>query len=148
MTAKPKPRVAELGPTLAWSADGGGEPPITHHQGREVVWCEWEIEMWSTLTFHVTANCGKCGWDGQRWIAWGVVNPQPGERFVATVDRVTKHRHVYGKEIDCPARPVRRLIAFRCPACKHLDVYDRGIDGKVFESVEVYRPTLFDEVAQ
>jgi hypothetical protein len=79
---------------------------------------------------HIEVVCARCGYDGQPWTAIGLVAPEPG----ATVTVLQQQRLPSGRTYLQPervrARPIRRLFAYRCPACRADDVYDLGEDGR------------------
>ncbi|MFD1145885.1 hypothetical protein [Saccharothrix hoggarensis] len=130
------------GPTLAWSNTGGALPQLIRYDNRRVRWYEWEI---APLVSHVDLTCEvrKCRYDGQPWMTFGVVDPLPGETYPWPEERRLPSGRVYLRDRDQPAWAVIRLVAYRCPACKDLRVYDQGQDGKRFDLVDM-TPSLFD----
>lgn len=117
-------------PTLAWSAYPGAAecpPPVSELDGRPVHWVGWKI---APRPMHIEVVCARCGYDGQPWTAIGLVAPEPG----ATVTVLQQQRLPSGRTYLQPervhARPIRRLFAYRCPACRADEVYDLGEDGR------------------
>jgi hypothetical protein len=132
MTGKAVNEIPEAthGPALAWSAyPGAGEcpPPLSELGGRPVQWADWKI---APQVMHIELVCARCGYDGQPWTSIGLVLPPA----VATVTVLKKRRlpsgRTYVQEEKVPARPIRRLFAYRCPACRADEVYDMGERGR------------------
>jgi hypothetical protein len=122
--------------------EGGPLPPIVTYQGRDVRWTEWEETLPVT---HYQAACETCGHDqGHEWMAWGVVFPRPGETTTEPeVVRARRSKRPYVRDVTHHAHPIRRLVAFRCPPCRTLRVYDRGDNGHTFVQLDVDTPSLF-----
>lgn len=127
-------REATHGPTLAWARcpDVAEEPPpLAEHDGRSVRWEDWEVapEVVHLRQFGYP-ECERCGYDGQQWITTGLLLPHPGEMTMGTHIKRLPSGRTYEKEHPVPAWPIRRLIAYRCPACGADLVYDLGPSGK------------------
>lgn len=104
-------------------------PPLDEHGGRQVTWDEWETALRVT---HIEHECEQCGYSGQPLTAAGTVLPLPGEMVTAFEE---KHPGGCAREVRRPARPVRRLFAYRCPECRADTVYDWGDDGNSWVTV-------------
>jgi DNA segregation ATPase FtsK/SpoIIIE-like protein len=77
---------------------------------------------------HIPHGCDACSYDGRPWLSIGALQPLPGETTTVQEHRGHEPGRVYGIERQVPARPVSQLVAFCCPACHDLRVYDLGPD--------------------
>lgn len=99
---------------------GGPPPDIHHHNGRGVQWQSWKRTV--PLSCLRNPGCDRCRSTALPWIAQGLIVPKPGETVA-----------VAGRKV--PAWTVARLVAFRCWACRHTVIYDRGPDGGSFDEL-------------
>jgi len=124
------------GPTVAWSAyPGVGErpPAVPELGGRPVQWAGWTV---APQLMHVETVCARCGYNGQPWTAIGLVAPATGATVAVLQQRRLPSGRTYQREERVPARPIRRLFAYRCPACRADEVYDmgeRGYDWRILQ---------------
>jgi hypothetical protein len=123
-------RVETHGLTLAWARcpDVAEEPPpVAELDGHTIRWDDWEV---APLITHIVHECERCGYDGQPWIVTGCMMPLPGETVASYRPRKLRSGRTYDKACLVPAWPIRRLFAYRCPACRCDTVYDMGPDMK------------------
>ncbi|MFE3461347.1 hypothetical protein ACFXKD_27700 [Nocardiopsis aegyptia] len=114
-------------------------PDYVEHGGRRVTWEPWRLYHVMCLPARV---CDGCGSSAEAYCAPGLVHPLPGD--TVTVTRPRPSARVPGRsweqEVEVPMWPAYGLIAFACPDCDHVDVYDT--DGG-FARVDTAQPTLF-----
>ena len=99
--------------------------------GRAIRW-----EPWQTLQVFVCTvgerspndayECDRCGSSRQQETCVGAILPRRGEMFEITEDVASKRvkDSSYTRTRRVPAWPVIRLVAFRCPDCGRIDIYD------------------------
>jgi hypothetical protein len=119
-------------------------PPVREHAGLPVAWEGW-AEAPQALCPRARTWCDACGYDGARLVAHGLVpyRESSSERALARIEARASRRPVPPSGV-ARSWPVHRLIAYRCPSCGDLRVYDTGADGMGWEDVDVVQPTLFD----
>ncbi len=101
-----------------WTADDA--PPVLRIDGRSVVWSPWT----EAPCIRRRTACQVRHNRGWNWVAWGRVNPAPGEQFT---DVRPCARGV--REVAVPAWPIIRLVAYDCPACGHRTTIDLAGGG-------------------
>lgn len=130
------------GPRLVWDVS----PPLLdypEHGGRRVVWQPWEQPRTFVCGPGVGANtCEECGFAGWLLVAVGEVQPAAGDTFTSHEKRSRRTGRMYGVDHQVPAWPVLQLVAFRCPQCALVAVYDTG-DGTGWVQVDITHPSLF-----
>src|SRR2546423_10004495 len=119
--------------------DEGGElPPVVRYDDRDVSWMDWSEVLPYT---HAQFECEDCGYTGRVRFTVGIVHPQRGETFPMAELKGLRSGRQYGRDVAHLAWPVRRLVAFRCMACRRLTIDDtRGAGG--FERDDIDHPTF------
>lgn len=112
-----------------------GPFPVVDLGGREIVWKRW-VEGIRSLCRGGPGDC-VCGFAGPPWVTYGVVYPLPGETALLDVVVDSKRQpgrgYIVSRERSC--EPFARLWAFKCPACRVVDVYDKGWSGDEWEEI-------------
>lgn len=125
--------------TLTFPSVAPALPDYTFHDGRTIVWEPWIVA--AHITCLGPSACERCDSTGRPLFAVGRAQPLPGEMFTGTAPRRGGHQEGMAvKQVQVPAWAVRRLCAFRCPGCAHVDVLDMDND---YEPVNTEQPTLF-----
>lgn len=99
--------------------------------GRDVAWTKTERPEVIFICPPPTKPdlCPSCGTEARTEIWHGVVTPLPGDTVEGEVIRKTwRSGREYIVRSQEPATAVMALIAFRCPACRHDEVWDLRTD--------------------
>lgn len=126
--------------SLVRTDTGGPSPDYPEHGSRRVRWEPWHVGP-RILCGKVETGCDDCGSRQPPWIARGLVEVPPGDRFTARrLSEGSSARSTSG-----PGRMIAQLIAFRCPTCRTLRMFDIGPEQErwVEISAEVTAPGLF-----
>lgn len=112
-------------------------PAVGHiDDGRPVVWAGW---VYAACT-RQRAQCTQCRYRGPHWVAYGQVQPTPGEQWTTATDGVRG-----------PARPTLCLVAYQCPGCDHrrvIDLAGGGWNDITPEPSVAEQLTLFGDIPQ
>lgn len=120
MVTTSRSQLTESGQRIHGDRRPRNAPSVLRIDGRSIVWSPWVVAD----CIRRRTECPACHHHGQHWVAWGRVDPAPGEQF--TEPRASR-RGV--REVTVPAWPIIRTVAYHCPACGHRTTYDMAGGG-------------------
>lgn len=125
---------------LVVADDGGPAPDYPEHGPRRVRWEPWHVGP-RILCGKVETGCDDCGSRRPPWIARGLVEMPYDDPFTAR--RMADGSSA--RSTGTPGHLIAQLIAFRCPTCRTLHLFDfgPGQESWVEISAEVTAPGLF-----
>lgn len=115
-------------------------PTLATYDDHDIAWAPWRHTP--RLSCMPNDGCASCASVADDYISHGIAQPHTGQTVTTDVVR-SSGRHP-GRSWTRPGRvsawPVLRLIAFACPACARVDIYDIGTGQDEFVRVD-HRPT-------
>lgn len=103
-------------------------------EGRAVRWANWSAPKRIFICPPPTpedAACTGCGEITDDETSHGTLMPLPGE--TVEVEEIFQSKRQPGsswsRTVGRPARPMTRLVAFRCVACGHVEIVDPHEEG-------------------
>jgi len=110
-------------------------------EGRAVRWSGWSPphRIFVCPPPPEPDTCCNCGQAADEETATGYIQPLPAD--VVEEDRVVASKRrpgsTWGRTVKRLAHEYLRLLAFRCPACGHVDIYDEHTKELTHDEPEV-----------